>query len=166
MSLKSNLSRLMKEKGLLIQDLANITKISVPTLKRLRSSEETNPTLDVLLRIASALDISLDSLIKRDDTMPCIRQGELPDFSSDVTEFILIFTHTTFSLLQGTRAIFKRYSPEDQITRFILTRSGEVFEKLDAARGLFQNESHVNFSIDKDQIFAVIIKEIYEVNYV
>lgn len=53
----------MKEKKIKIKELAHLAKISEPTLKRLRVMES-NPTLDVLIKLSGALCVGLDELIQ------------------------------------------------------------------------------------------------------
>ena len=70
MTLRNNLICLMKERKSKIKELADLTGISEPTLKRLRT-KECNPTLDVLIKLSRALNISVDELIPKSVTLKC-----------------------------------------------------------------------------------------------
>jgi transcriptional regulator with XRE-family HTH domain len=166
MALKDNLIKLMAEKKITIRELAEKTDISEPTLKRLRSSDDSNPTLEVLMKISTSLDITVNELIGDKQKVVTIYQDKEFHLAEDIKEFIFIFTKNTFSLLKGSKAVFKRYQTGDQITRYILNGKGVIFEKIDAQKSLFRDENLNNFSITPDSILAYIIKELYEVTYV
>lgn len=166
MNLKENLIKLMKIKGLTIRELADKTEISEPTLKRLRSRDDANPTLDVLIKISTALDVPLSTLIEEKERSLLIYQGQNFSIPPDTSEFIFVFTKDTFSFPKGTKAVFKKYYYGDPITKYILDKKGGIFEKINGEKCLFRDEEFNNYSIDKDLILAYIVKELYEVNYV
>jgi transcriptional regulator with XRE-family HTH domain len=164
MALKENLVRYMKEKSLTIKELSKKTEISEPTLKRLRSKENTNPTLDVLMKISSILDIPVNNLISKEQEIPLFYQ-DAPLPTEELNDFILSFTRDTFSFSKGTKAQFKKYTPGNPVTKYIINKDGFVFEKVDGEKWLFRDEKHNNYSIDQALILAYIVKEIFEVNY-
>lgn len=65
MTLRRNLIQLMKERKVKIKELARLTKISEPTIKRLRVIENSNPTLDVLIKLSMALRVNINELIQK-----------------------------------------------------------------------------------------------------
>ena len=64
MSLKDNLKRIMEEKRMSIPQLAHQTNISVATLKRLRSVDNANTTIDVLMKLSRTLSVPMEVLLK------------------------------------------------------------------------------------------------------
>lgn len=166
MALKANLIKLMKEKGLTINDLASKTDISIPTLKRLRTRDDVNPTLDILLKLSKAFDLEISELIQEEISIPIFYQDKTFSIAKDISEFILVFTRNTFNFLKGTRAVFKKYRAGDKITKYILNKEGNILEKINEEKMLFQDENFINYQINSDLVLAYIVKEIYEVNYV
>ena len=62
MSFSKRLAAIRKERGLTQQKMSELTKIHLSQIKRYESGE-TQPSLDVLRKIALALNISADTLI-------------------------------------------------------------------------------------------------------
>lgn len=58
----------MKERGITINELSEHTGISIPTLKRLRTVDDANPTLDNLIKLANFFNLSLDDLTKNNSS--------------------------------------------------------------------------------------------------
>ena len=63
-NLAKNIERLRKAKGLSQEKLARLADVANNTLIKMESGENQNPTLDTLKKVAKALDISVDDLIK------------------------------------------------------------------------------------------------------
>lgn len=63
-NLADNLKRLRKAKDLTQEKLARLTDLTNNTIIKIETGKNQNPTLDTLKRIAKALDISVDELIK------------------------------------------------------------------------------------------------------
>lgn len=59
-----NLSKLRKEKGLTQEGLARKANISYHTLIKIESGGIKNPKIETVIKLASALGISLDTLLK------------------------------------------------------------------------------------------------------
>jgi transcriptional regulator with XRE-family HTH domain len=59
-----NLPKLRKEKGLTQEGLARKANISYHTLIKLESGGIKNPKIETVIKLASALEISLDTLLK------------------------------------------------------------------------------------------------------
>lgn len=59
-----NLSKLRKAKGLTQEGLARKANISYHTLIKLESGGIKNPKIETVIKLASALEISLDTLLK------------------------------------------------------------------------------------------------------
>lgn|GEM_PF-5134174 len=165
MSLKANLIKFMREKDITIRKLAKETGISEPTLKRLRTCDNANPTLDVLIKISTALQVPLPILIQSEPQNLVIHQGETMKIG-DASEFIYIFIKDVFNFSKGTKAIFRKFTDKSPITKFILDKKGRLLEKVDEKKSLFRNENYENFSINYNDILAYIVKELFEVNYV
>lgn len=63
-NLAKNIERLRKAKGLSQEKLARLADVANNTLIKMESGENQNPTLDTLKKVAKALGISVDDLIK------------------------------------------------------------------------------------------------------
>ena len=63
-NLAKNIERLRKAKGLSQEKLARLADVANNTLIKMKSGKNQNPTLDTLKKVAKALDISVDDLIK------------------------------------------------------------------------------------------------------
>lgn len=168
MSLKENLIRYMKNKNLQIKELSAETNISEPTLKRLRTQTNTNPTLDVLAKLATALEVTVNDLIQDEISISIFHQDQnsLFNIENESSEFILIFTKDTFSFKSGSKALFKKLMPGMPITKYIANKQGKILERVGENKWLYRDEKNNNYSVDVSFIFAVILKELYEVSYV
>ena len=63
-SIGKNIKRLRKEKDISQDKLSKLADISLNTVVKLELDQSPNPTLDTLKKIAKALDVSIDDLIK------------------------------------------------------------------------------------------------------
>ena len=63
-NLAKNIERLRKVKGLSQEKLARLADVANNTLIKMESGENNNPTLETLKKVAKALGISVDDLIK------------------------------------------------------------------------------------------------------
>ena len=63
-NLSNNIKRLREAKGLSQEKLARLADVANNTLIKMESGENKNPTLETLKKVAKALDISVDDLIK------------------------------------------------------------------------------------------------------
>ena len=63
-NLANNIKRLREAKGLSQEKLARLADVANNTLIKMESGENQNPTLDTLKKVARALDVSVDDLIK------------------------------------------------------------------------------------------------------
>ena len=63
-NLAKNIERLRKARGLSQEKLARLADVANTTLFKMESGENQNPTLDTLKKVAKALDVSVDDLIK------------------------------------------------------------------------------------------------------
>jgi len=63
-NLANNIKRLREAKGLSQEKLARLADVANNTLIKMESGENKNPTLETLKKVAKALDISVDDLIK------------------------------------------------------------------------------------------------------
>jgi len=62
--LSKNLKKLREQKGLSQDRLAKLADVANNTIIKIEQSENINPTLETLKKVAKALDISVDELIK------------------------------------------------------------------------------------------------------
>ena len=62
--LSNNLKKLRKEKGLSQDRLAKLADVANNTIIKIKQGENINPTLETLKKVAKALDVSVDELIK------------------------------------------------------------------------------------------------------
>jgi len=63
-NLANNIKKLREAKGLSQEKLARLADVANNTLIKMESGENRNPTLDTLKKVAKALDVSVDDLIK------------------------------------------------------------------------------------------------------
>lgn len=63
-NLANNIKRLREAKGLSQEKLARLADVANNTLIKMESGENINPTLDTLKKVAKALGVSVDDLIK------------------------------------------------------------------------------------------------------
>ena len=62
--LSKNLKKLREQKGFSQDRLAKLADVANNTIIKIEQSENINPTLETLKKVAKALDISVDELIK------------------------------------------------------------------------------------------------------
>ncbi len=60
----SNLKKLRKKKGLSQEKLARLADISLNTLTKIESGFAKKPTIQTVVKLARALEISIDELVK------------------------------------------------------------------------------------------------------
>lgn len=70
---------LRQAKDVALATLAERTALSKGYLSELETSPTANPTLDVLLRIAQALDVTIADLVDAPRAQPADASGNLPD---------------------------------------------------------------------------------------
>ncbi|MBI3671246.1 helix-turn-helix transcriptional regulator [Candidatus Azambacteria bacterium] len=63
-NLSKNVKRLREAKGLSQEKLARLADVANNTLIKMETWENKNPTLETLKKVAQALDVSVDELIK------------------------------------------------------------------------------------------------------
>lgn len=63
-SIQKNLRKYRENKGLSQEKLARLADVANNTIVKIESGKNQNPTLDTLKKVANALDISVDKLIK------------------------------------------------------------------------------------------------------
>ena len=63
-NLSNNIKRLREAKGLSQEKLARLADVANNTLIKMESGENKNPTLETIKKVAKALEISVDDLIK------------------------------------------------------------------------------------------------------
>ena len=59
-----NLKRIRKEKDYSLEKVSKLADLSINTVAKIESGVNTNPTIDTLQKIASALEVGVDDLIK------------------------------------------------------------------------------------------------------
>jgi len=62
--LSKNLKKLREQKGLSQDRLAKLADVANNTIIKIEQGENKNPTLDTLKKMAKALEVSVDDLIK------------------------------------------------------------------------------------------------------
>ena len=62
--ISSNFKKLRAQKGYSLEKVARLADLSLNTVVRLESGTNKNPTIDTLTKIARALEVSVDDLIK------------------------------------------------------------------------------------------------------
>ena len=63
--LSNKIEQLRKEKGYTFAKLSELSGISTGRLSDLASGKRNNPTMDTLIKLADALDVTLDELVGR-----------------------------------------------------------------------------------------------------
>ena len=63
-NLSKNIKRLREAKGLSQEKLARLANVANNTLIKMETGENQNPTLETLKKVAQALGVSVDDLIK------------------------------------------------------------------------------------------------------
>ena len=63
-NLSNNIKRLREAKGLSQEKLARLADVANNTLIKMESGENKNPTLETLKKVAKALDVRVDDIIK------------------------------------------------------------------------------------------------------
>lgn len=166
-ALKENLLLLMKEKGYTIDQLHDISGISKPTIKNLRTGKG-SPGIDVIIKLSQAFNIEYAELLKTRQTQNIIYQNSPFDPTNIKTnnQFTYIFQEQTFEFEPLTKAIFKPYKKKDNLTKFIMYIDGSIMQTISADKLLFMDIGEQLFSIKADDILAVIQKIKYEINYV
>jgi len=59
-----NIRKLREKRGLSQEKLARLADVANNTIIKIESGENQNPTLETLQKIAKALDITIDNLVK------------------------------------------------------------------------------------------------------
>lgn len=59
-----NLKKLRAKKGLSLEKIARLADLSLNTIVKIENGVNTNPTIETLQKIAKALDVSVDDLLK------------------------------------------------------------------------------------------------------
>jgi len=62
--LQMNIRKFREKKGLSQEKLARLADVANNTIIKIESGENQNPTLETLQKIAKALDITIDNLVK------------------------------------------------------------------------------------------------------
>jgi len=60
-----NIKRYRQEKGLSQDKLSKLADLSLNTVVKIELDESPNPTIETIQRIAKALDVSVDDLLKK-----------------------------------------------------------------------------------------------------
>lgn len=63
MSIGDNIKRIAKEKDMTIYQVMKKSKVSVAYMYDLANSKQNNPSIDILKKIARALNVSIEDLI-------------------------------------------------------------------------------------------------------
>ena len=59
-----NLKKLRAKKGLSLEKIARLADLSLNTIVKVENGANTNPTIETLTKIAEALEVGVDDLIK------------------------------------------------------------------------------------------------------
>lgn len=167
MSLKHNLIKYMRLREKTIKELSEMTDISEATLKRLRTIDDVNPTLDVLIKLGKALEITINELVSDNESLKNYTLGiDIINPNNTQEEFVVVFQEDLYNFKAGTRAIFRRYAQDIPLTKYIIRENTDILKLLDANDLLFVDLQKNIISLQKDKITAYIVKQLYEVTYV
>jgi len=64
MSIANNLKKIRAERGLSLEKVARLADLSLSTVVKVADGTNQNPTIDTLKKIAKALEIGVDDLMK------------------------------------------------------------------------------------------------------
>lgn len=64
-SISENLKRLRKERDYSLEKVSKLADLSLNTVAKIESGVNINPTIDTLQKLASALEVGVDDLIKQ-----------------------------------------------------------------------------------------------------
>jgi transcriptional regulator with XRE-family HTH domain len=62
--ISTNIKKLRTEKGYSLEKVAHLADLSLNTVIRIESGVNKNPTIETLIKIAKALNVGVDDLIK------------------------------------------------------------------------------------------------------
>jgi transcriptional regulator with XRE-family HTH domain len=62
--ISTNIKKLRSEKGYSLEKVAHLADLSLNTVIRIESGVNKNPTIETLIKIAKALNVGVDDLIK------------------------------------------------------------------------------------------------------
>ena len=65
MSIANNLKKIRAEKGYSLERVARLADLSLNTIVKIENGANKNPTIDTLFKIAKALGVGVDDLIKK-----------------------------------------------------------------------------------------------------
>ena len=65
MSIANNLKKIRAEKGYSLERVARLADLSLNTIVKIENGANQNPTIDTLFKIARALGVGVDDLIKK-----------------------------------------------------------------------------------------------------
>jgi transcriptional regulator with XRE-family HTH domain len=104
MELGKKIRVLRLEKGLTLPELADKAKVSKGFLFQIETDEETNPSLDTLHKVASALDVTLAELLEKESVkarrlVPAEIDETLKEFLSDARKAGQIIPEETLQAL-------------------------------------------------------------------
>jgi len=162
MSIKENLVQLMSNNNVTVKELSLITDISEPTIKRLRTRDDSNPTLEVLQKLSKALNSDLDTLT-RDNPLHIFFQGEKINFSMH-PRFIYKILDDIFEFKAGNQLEFKEYEPGVRITKYIISDLYLLLQTIDANTLKFRDQNGVIAEFKPTNIKATITK-LVEIKY-
>lgn len=66
MRIGEKIQKIRNKKGLTQEELARIASVPYTTLAKIESGQVKNPTINTLIKVANALETTLDELIKLD----------------------------------------------------------------------------------------------------
>ena len=65
MSIANNLKKIRAQKGYSLEKVARLADLSLNTIVKIENGVNQNPTIDTLSKIAKAIGVSVDNLIKK-----------------------------------------------------------------------------------------------------
>lgn len=70
-----NLKRILKEKGLTIKELSEISDVSINTLYSITKRDTEMPTSEIIYKISKALDVETSDLVSYEETIHLIKDN-------------------------------------------------------------------------------------------
>lgn len=161
-NIQGNLKRYMKDKALTIKDLEELSGVSEPTIKRLRTRPVSpNTSIDVLHSLASALGITIMDLT----APPCdsTYEEEAQGKNNEEDTFVYRFKKPLFDFEIDDRALFKKYAYGTSITKFFFDNKFELYQLISQNENsvVAKNQHNEICSLSYTDIMATISKKYF-----
>jgi transcriptional regulator with XRE-family HTH domain len=159
-----------QQRQLTLDELSELTGVSKPMLGQIERGNS-NPTVAILWKIASGLQIPFASFLGRNPSVKIVREKEQPKFHEDND---LFETYNTFSspgipfeiyrnqLLPGCKHMQEPHGPG--VLKSVTVHSGALTIEIDGDLTTLRKGDAISFSSDVQHVFQNAEKEVCECN--